>query len=134
MTGGCCAPGPGARVGAGEGGAGGRGRSDHGPQARATGFWDATTLDVGRPYGRHYFRDVPKRSGRVGEDALAQVAALAYPSRVVEFSTAEQSAVALQHSDLTPSVRRVIVDADSQLREALASRIAFGVTGTAYQQ
>jgi aminopeptidase N len=45
---------------------------------------------------------------------------------MVEASTAEQSAAALRRSDLTASVRRAIVDADSQLREALASRTAFG--------
>jgi aminopeptidase N len=102
------------------------GRSNHELNALAAGFWHATDHDVLRPYVARYFTDVPALSGRVGEDALATVAALAYPSSVVEASTAEQSAAALQRSDLTSSVRRAIVDADSQLREALASRAAFG--------
>jgi aminopeptidase N len=45
---------------------------------------------------------------------------------MVETTTADQSLAALGRSDLTASVRRVIVDADSQLREALASQAAFG--------
>jgi aminopeptidase N len=102
------------------------GRSNHELNALAGGFWHASDHDVLRPYVARYFTDVPALSGRVGEDALATVAALAYPSRVVEASTADQSAAALQRSDLTASVRRAMVDADSQLREALASRAAFG--------
>jgi Domain of unknown function (DUF3358). len=79
-----------------------------------------------RPYVARYFTDVPALSGRLGEDALARLAALAYPSNMVETSTVEQSAAALQRADLTASVRRAIVDADSELREALASRAVFG--------
>ncbi|MEP7034602.1 MAG: aminopeptidase N [Dermatophilaceae bacterium] len=102
------------------------GRSNYELNALATGFWHASDQDVLRPYVARYFSDVPRLSGRVGEDALARIAALSYPSRVVEASTAEQSQQALHRNDLTASVRRAIVDADSQLREALASRAAFG--------
>ncbi len=105
---------------------GDHGRSNHEMNALATGFWEASDQDVLRPYVARYFTDVPALTGRVGEDALATVAALAYPSLVVEASTAEESAAALQRNDLTASVRRAIVDADSQLREALASRAVFG--------
>ena len=102
------------------------GRSNYELNALAAGFWHASDQDVLRPYVARYFTDVPAMSARVGEDALARVAALAYPSHVVEASTAEQSAVALQRGDLTAAVRRAMVDADSELREALASRAAFG--------
>ncbi len=102
------------------------GRSNYELNALATGFWYASDRDVLRPYVSRYFSDVPRLSGRVGEDALARIAALAYPSKMVEKSTAEQSLVALDRGDLTASVRRAIVDADSQLREALASLAAFG--------
>ena len=103
-----------------------QGRSNYELNALATGFWHASDMDLLRPYVGRYFSDVPRLSGRVGEDALARIAALAYPSKMVEKSTAEQSLVALQRADLTASVRRAIVDADSQLHEALASRAAFG--------
>jgi len=120
------APDASAKVWAWEQLAGEHGRSNYELNALAAGFWHARSQDVLRPYVARYFSDVPALSGRVGQDALARVAALAYPANVVEASTADQSAAALRRSDLTASVRRVIVDADSQLREALASRAAFG--------
>jgi len=106
------------------------GRSNYELNALAAGFWHASEQDVLRPYVARYFSDVPALSVRVGEDALARVAALAYPGSLVESSTADQSAAALRRGDLSASVRRAMVDADSQLREALASRAAFG-SGTA---
>jgi aminopeptidase N len=102
------------------------GRSNYELNALASGFWRAGDQDVVRPYVARYFSDVPALSGSVGQDALARVAALAYPGALVEESTADQSAAALQRGDLTASVRRAMVDADSQLREALASRATFG--------
>jgi aminopeptidase N len=102
------------------------GRSNYELNALAAGFWHSSDQDVLRPYVARYFTDVPALSGRVGEDALATVAALAYPGRLVEDSTAALSAAALRRRDLTASVRRAMVDADSQLREALASRAVFG--------
>jgi len=102
------------------------GRSNYELNALAAGFWQAGDQDVLRPYVGRYFTDVPPLSGRLGEDALARVAALAYPGSLVEASTADQSAQALGRQDLTASVRRAIVDADSQLGEAMASRATFG--------
>jgi aminopeptidase N len=102
------------------------GRSNYELNALAAGFWHAGDQEVLRPYVARYFCDVPALSGRVGEDAMARVAALAYPVNVVEASTADQSAAALERGDLTASVRRAIVDADSHLHEALSSRAAFG--------
>jgi aminopeptidase N len=102
------------------------GRSNYELNALAAGFWHADDQDVLRPYAARYFSDVPALSGRVGQDALAKVAALAYPGSLVEAATAEQSAAALRRTDLSASVRRAIVDADSQLREALRSQAAFG--------
>ncbi len=102
------------------------GRSNYELNALATGFWHTSDQDVLRPYVARYFSDVPQLSLRIGEDALARIAALSYPSLMVEAATAEQSAAALQRTDLTAAVHRAMVDADSQLREALASRAAFG--------
>jgi aminopeptidase N len=102
------------------------GRSNYELNALAAGFWHARDPAVLRPYVARYFSDVPALAGRVGEDALARVAGLAYPASQVEASTAQQSAAALRRQDLTGAVRRAILDADSQLGEALASRAAFG--------
>jgi aminopeptidase N len=120
------APNASAKVWAWEQLTGDHGRSNYELNALATGFWYASDRDVLRPYVARYFSDVPAMSGRVGQDALASIATSAYPSRLVEASTSEQSAAALRRSDLTASVRRAMVDADSQLREALTSRAAFG--------
>jgi len=102
------------------------GRSNYELNALAAGFWHASDQDVLRPYVARYFADVPALSGRLGEDALARVASLAYPGDLVETATADQSVTALRRTDLTPSVRRAMLDADSQLREALTSRATFG--------
>jgi aminopeptidase N len=120
------APDPAAKVWAWEQLTGEHGRSNYELNALAAGFWQASDQDVIRPYVARYFSDVPALSSRIGEDALARVAALAYPASLVEASTADQSEAALRRPDLTASVRRAIVDADSELREALASRSVFG--------
>ncbi len=103
-----------------------RERSNYELNALAQGFWSSGELDVLRPYAARYFRDVPAMSAWVGDDALARVAQLGFPSRVVEEATAGLSRAALLRDDLTPSVRRGIVDAQSELEEALRSRATFG--------
>jgi aminopeptidase N len=50
---------------------------------------------------------------------------VAFP-KVFTAETAALSAGTLQRDDLTPAVRRSLVDADAELREALASRATFG--------
>jgi aminopeptidase N len=127
------APGAAAKAWAWEQITGEHGRSNYELNALAEGFWHASDQDVVRPYVARYFTDVPALSGRVGEDALARVAKLAYPSHVVEASTADQSAAALQRQDLTASVRRAMVDADSQLRERWCREPGSG-EGTAYRR
>ena len=120
------APDPAAKVWAWEQITGDHGRSNYEMNALASGFWHASDQAVLLPYVERYFTDVPALSGRVAQDALARVAALSYPSNIVDTSTADLSAVALERGDLSASVRRAIVDSDSQLREALASRATFG--------
>jgi aminopeptidase N len=103
-----------------------RSRSNYELNALSQGFWLADDLDVVRPYARRYFEDVPAMREWVGEDALSRVASLAYPGRVVEDATVELSEAALSGGRLTAAVRRSVVDAESELREALRSRAVFG--------
>ncbi|MEO5983517.1 MAG: ERAP1-like C-terminal domain-containing protein, partial [Pedococcus sp.] len=103
-----------------------RERSNYELNALAQGFWSSGELEVLRPYAARYFSDVPAMTAWVGDDALARVASLAFPSRVVEEATADLSREALGRDDLTPAVRRGIVDAQSELGEALRSRATFG--------
>ena len=108
---------------------GDRGRSNYEMNELAAGFWTARDLEVVRPYVERYFADVPAMAGRVGEDALARVATLAYPSPVVEQSTLDLTQVALERTDLSPAVRRALVDAGSELAEAVRSQAVFPARG-----
>ncbi|MDQ3527307.1 MAG: ERAP1-like C-terminal domain-containing protein, partial [Actinomycetota bacterium] len=93
--------------------------------ALATGFWSGRGTDVVRPYVARFHADVPELSSRVGQDALARVATLAYPRTVVEPATDAATTARLARDDLSPAVRRALVDQQSVLREVLASRSTF---------
>jgi aminopeptidase N len=103
-----------------------RDRSNYELNAIAQGFWFAQDLDVVRPYVARYFEEVPAMTAWLGEDALARVASLAYPSRVVEDETARLSQDRVARGGLSPAVRRAVVDAQSQLHEALRSLARHG--------
>ncbi len=96
-------------------------RSNHELNALAGGFWSAEP-DLVRAWVPAAFTDLPALGDRVGQDALARVVRLGYPSTVVEPATLARSREALERDDLTPGVRRSLVDAQSELVEALRSR------------
>ena len=102
------------------------GRSNYELYALASGFWTGRHTDLVRPYVARFHRDVPGLEGRVGQDALARVATLAYPRTVVEEATATATDEALAAGTLSPAVRRALVDQRAVLGEVLASRAAFG--------
>jgi aminopeptidase N len=101
------------------------GRSNYEMNELAAGFWTARDLDVVRPYVERYFTDVPAMAGRVGEDALARVATLGYPSPVVEQATLDLTRAALERDDVSPAVRRAMVDAGSELAEGVRSQLVY---------
>jgi aminopeptidase N len=70
----------------------------------------------------------------MGDDALQRVAQLAFPSRLVEVETERVVVAALERDRLTPGVRRAMVDALSELREALASLERFASAGSPSRQ
>ena len=102
-----------------------RERSNHELVAIAAGFWGPADRSLVEPYVERYFADVPPMRAWLGEDALARVAAMTYPSRFVSDKTLELSRATLERTDIDQGVRRSIVDAQSELEEALASRRAF---------
>ncbi len=102
-----------------------RGRSNYEMVHLARGFWSAPSDDLVADYVPRYFTDVPAMSQWVGEDALARVVLVAFP-KVFSDTTAELSAAALARDDLSPAVRRQLIDADAELREALESRRVWG--------
>ena len=101
------------------------GRSNYEMVHLARGFWAAPDDALVADYVPRYFTDVPAMAGWVGEDALSRVVLVAFP-RVFTEETARLSAQAIARDDLTPAVRRSLVDADAELREARASRATFG--------
>jgi aminopeptidase N len=102
-----------------------RERSNYELNALAQGFWQASQDDVLRPYAARYVADVPAMSTWVGEDALARVATLSFPWVLVEPATAELVDAALERGDVSAAVRRSMVDARSELGEALRSRARY---------
>ncbi|MCK0110905.1 aminopeptidase N [Ornithinimicrobium sp. F0845] len=105
---------------------GDHGRSNHELNALAGGFWTGRHTDLVREYVARFHRDIPALEGRVGQDALARVAFLAYPRTVVEEATAAATDERLAAGDLSPAVRRALVDQQSVLREVITSRSIFG--------
>ncbi len=101
-----------------------RGHSNYEMVHLARGFWMSPDDALVADYVPRYFTDIPAMAGWVGEDALSRVALVAFP-KVFREETAALSRAALQRADLTPGVRRSLVDADAELHEALASRAAF---------
>ncbi len=101
-----------------------RERSNHELVAIAAGFWGPQDRSLVTPYVERYFTDIPPMTEWLGEDALARVATMTYPSRFVSEETLALSRACLE-GDLQQGVRRAIVDMQSELEEALASRRAF---------
>ncbi len=62
----------------------------------------------------------------MGDEAVSRVVGAMHPTRLVEEGSLAASTAMLARGDLTPGVRRALVDADHELREALASRRRFG--------
>ncbi|WP_338750377.1 aminopeptidase N [Janibacter alittae] len=102
-----------------------RERSNHELVAISAGFWGPEDLSLVEPYVERYFIEVPLMTQWLGEDALSRVAAMNYPSRFVNEGTLALSRACLAREDLQQGVRRQMVDAQSELEEALASRTAF---------
>lgn len=102
------------------------GLSNHAALSLAGAFWVTPDLDLVRPYVDRVGDLVVGMSARMSDDALSRVVEAIHPVTVVEDATASASAAVLERDDLTPGVRRAVVDADHLLREALASRRRFG--------
>jgi aminopeptidase N len=91
-------------------------------EAVAAGFWQPEQLTLTEPYTERYFAEVPEmmelRTGWTAE----KVALAAYPSLVVEPRTRQLAAELLARPDVSTILRRVVTDADDDVRRALAAR------------
>jgi len=88
----------------------------------ATGFWQPEQIGLLASYVPRYFAEMPAmlrvRTGMSAE----KVAAAAYPRLVVAPETRRLAAELLARADLDPILRRVVLDADDDVRCALAAR------------
>ncbi|WP_428963997.1 aminopeptidase N [Micromonospora fluostatini] len=93
-------------------------------EATAEGFWHPEQAELTAGYVPRYFAEMPAAAHLRTPWVADEVAKLAYPEFAVAQSTRESAAALLARDDLTPGVRRVVTDADDDLRRALAARTA----------
>ncbi|MEU1644124.1 aminopeptidase N [Micromonospora zamorensis] len=93
-------------------------------EATAEGFWQPEQAELTAAYIDRYFADMPAAARRRTPWTADRVAALAFPRYAVAQPTREAAAALLARDDLTPGLRRVVTDADDDLRRALVARTA----------
>ena len=94
--------------------------------ANATGFWQPEQAELTESYVERYFAEMPAMARRRTAWVADAVANLAYPRYAVTDQTRELAEALLARDDLVPGLRRVVADADDDLRRALAARTAAG--------
>ncbi|MEV4122680.1 aminopeptidase N [Micromonospora sp. NPDC049645] len=93
-------------------------------EATAEGFWQPEQAELTADYVDRYFTEMPAAATRRTPWTADRVAALAFPRYAVAQPTREAAAALLARDDLTPGLRRVVTDADDDLRRALVARTA----------
>jgi aminopeptidase N len=93
-------------------------------EAYAEGFWQPEQADLTRSYVERYFAEMPAAARLRTPWVADRVAKSAYPRYAVAASTRKAAAALLARDDLEPGLRRVVVDADDDMRRALAARTA----------
>jgi len=91
-------------------------------EAHAEGFWQPEQADLTQSYVERYFAEMPAAARMRTPWVADQVAKSAFPRYAVAASTRKAAAVLLARDDLEPGLRRVVIDADDDLRRALAAR------------
>jgi aminopeptidase N len=91
-------------------------------EAHAEGFWQPEQADLTWSYVERYFADMPAAARMRTPWVADQVAKSAFPRYAVAASTRNAAAALLARDDLEPGLRRVVIDADDDLRRALAAR------------
>ncbi|SCL67674.1 Membrane alanyl aminopeptidase Metallo peptidase. MEROPS family M01 [Micromonospora citrea] len=93
-------------------------------EATAEGFWQPEQAELTSAYVERYFADMPAAARARTPWVADRVANLAFPRYAVAQPTREAAAALLARDDLTPGLRRVVTDADDDLRRALVARTA----------
>ncbi|MGV9215249.1 aminopeptidase N [Micromonospora sp. RB23] len=93
-------------------------------ESTAEGFWQPEQADLTAAYVERYFAEMPAAARRRTSWTADRVAKLAFPRYAVAQPTREAAAALLGRDDLTAGLRRVVTDADDDLRRALVARTA----------
>jgi aminopeptidase N len=91
-------------------------------EANADGFWHPEQADLTRSYVDRYFADMPATARMRTPWVADRVAKSAFPRYAVAASTRKAAKALLARDDLEPGLRRVVIDADDDMRRALAAR------------
>ncbi|NLU78922.1 aminopeptidase N [Micromonospora sp. HNM0581] len=97
-------------------------------EATAAGFWQPEQAELTSGYVGRYFDDMPAAAQLRTPWVADDVANLAFPRYAVSQPTRQAAAALLARDDLTPGLRRVVTDADDDLRRALVARTAVAAT------
>jgi aminopeptidase N len=98
-------------------------------ESTAEGFWQPEQAELTAPYVARFFADMPAAARLRTPWVADQVTALAFPRFAVTQPTREAAAALLARDDLTPGLRRKVVDLDDDLRRALVARTAVAAAG-----
>jgi aminopeptidase N len=90
--------------------------------ASADGFWQPGQDALTQPYIDRYAAQMPELATRRNAQVAGRIAGLAYPRYAVAPETLNTMRRLLTRDDLTPMVRRAVVDATDELARSLASR------------
>ncbi|RIV35626.1 aminopeptidase N [Micromonospora radicis] len=93
-------------------------------EATAAGFWQPEQAELTVDYVARYFTDQPAAARLRTPWVAEEVAKLAFPRYAVTRATRDEAAALLARDDLTQGLRRVVTDADDDLRRALVARTA----------
>jgi len=88
----------------------------------ARGMFQPEQLALTAPYVERYFAEMPDAARRRTPYAAEQIASLAFPRYAVSSRTREMAAAMLARDDISPGLRRAVIDNDDDLRLALAAR------------
>ncbi|MEV0428931.1 aminopeptidase N [Micromonospora sp. NPDC050495] len=98
-------------------------------EATAEGFWQPEQAALTAGYVERYFADMPAAARLRTPWTADRVASLAFPRYAVAQPTRDLAAALLARDDLTPGLRRRVVDLDDDLRRALVARTAVAAAG-----
>ncbi|GIF72216.1 aminopeptidase N [Asanoa siamensis] len=91
-------------------------------EANGRGLFQPEQIELTAPYVARYFREMPGAARRRNPYAAERLADLAFPRYHVSAETRDLAAAMLASDDLTPGLRRIVIDNDDDLRLALAAR------------